>query len=102
MALQAIAQPVFATVLCFAAAPGVVPMTPLAADYVCAYGCRLTDANPRLEIEGAVARCWNEIGGLFVGEFHAPDSLACFRKTGHILDGGARIEWSDGVVWRRR
>ncbi len=72
-----------------------------AADYVCIYGCRATDANPRLEIQGRVARCWNELGGLYVGEFQPPDSIACFRKTGRVLDGGARIEWSDGVVWRR-
>lgn len=76
--------------------------TPPTADYVCAYGCRPTDANPRLEIEGDVARCWNELGGLYVGEFHPPNSIACFRKIGRILDGGARIEWSDGVLWRRR
>ncbi len=74
---------------------------PPAADYACAYGCRPTDASPRLEIEGNVARCWNELGGLYVGEFRPPDSIACFRKTGRILDGGARIEWSDGVLWRR-
>jgi hypothetical protein len=49
-----------------------------------------------------VARCWNELGGLYVGQFEPPDKLACFRKTGRILDGGARIEWSDGVLWRRR
>jgi hypothetical protein len=74
---------------------------PPAADYVCAYGCRATDANPRLEIRGDVARCWNELGGVYIGEFRPPDTLACFHKTGRILDGGARIEWSDGVVWRR-
>ena len=71
-------------------------------DYVCTYGCRETDANPRLEIEGNIARCWNELGGLYVGKFRPPDSVACFRKAGRILDGGARIEWSDGVIWRRR
>jgi hypothetical protein len=48
-----------------------------------------------------VARCWNELGGLYVGRFETPDKLVCFRKTGRILDGGARIEWSDGVVWLR-
>jgi hypothetical protein len=48
-----------------------------------------------------VARCWNELGGLYVGQFEPPDKLVCFRKTGRILDGGARIEWSDGVVWLR-
>jgi hypothetical protein len=75
--------------------------TPPFADYVCAYGCRLTDANPRLEIRGDVARCWNELGGLYVGEFLPPDGVSCFRKTGRLVDGGARIEWSDGVLWRR-
>jgi len=75
---------------------------PSAADYVCAYGCRPTDAQPRLEIEGAVARCWNELGGLYIGEFRPPDSVACFRKTGRIVEDGAGIEWSDGVIWRRR
>ena len=91
-----------ALLLMLAAVPAAAAETaPPAADYVCAYGCRVTDANPRLEIEGGVARCWNELGGLYVGEFHPPDSLSCFRKTGRIRDGGARIEWSDGVVWRR-
>jgi hypothetical protein len=85
-----------------AADPTAAEMAPLAADYVCAYGCRATDANPRLEIEGDVARCWNELGGLYVGEFRPPDGVACFRKTGRIVDGGAWIEWSDGVLWRRR
>ena len=68
----------------------------LIAEFVCTYGCRQTDANPRLEIEGSVARRWNEIGGLYVGEFHMPDIVACFHKTGRMLDGGARIDWSDG------
>lgn len=85
-----------------AADPTAAETAPPAADYFCAYGCRATDANPRLEIEGDVARCWNELGGLYVGEFRPPDSIACFRKTGRMLDGGARIEWSDGVLWRRR
>jgi hypothetical protein len=85
-----------------AADPAAAETAPPAADYVCAYGCRATDANPRLEIEGVIARCWNELGGLYVGEFRPPDSVACFRKTGRILDGGGRIQWSDGVLWRRR
>lgn len=72
------------------------------ADYLCVYGCRQTDANPRLEIDGTVARCWNEFGGLYVGEFRPPDQVACFRKVGRLINGGARIEWTDGVIWRRR
>jgi hypothetical protein len=89
------------SMLLLAAEPTAAETAPPAADYVCSYGCRATDANPRLEIEGGVARCWNELGGLYVGEFHPPDGLSCFHKTGRILDGGARIEWSDGVLWRR-
>ena len=81
---------------------GAAEIIPPAADYVCDYGCRQTDANPRIEIVGETARCWNEIGGLYVGEFLPPDKVACFHKTGRVLDGGALIEWSDGVLWRRR
>jgi hypothetical protein len=88
--------------LLLAVSPGSAQLALPAADYVCDFGCRQTDANPRLEIEGAVARCWNEIGGLYVGGFYPPDNIACFHKSGHILGGGARIEWSDGVLWRRR
>jgi hypothetical protein len=91
-----------APLLFLAASPGFAQPAPTAADYICEFGCRQTDANPRLEIEGTVARCWNEIGGLYVGELHPPDSVSCFHKSGHILGDGARIEWSDGVLWRRR
>lgn len=89
-------------VLFVLASPCFAQVAPPSADYVCAYGCRQTDANPRLEIQGTVARCWNEFGGVYVGEFNPPDSVSCFRKTGRIISGGARIEWSDGVLWRRR
>lgn len=88
-----------ALLVCFASPAAAEPF---AADYQCVYGCRVTDAPPRLEIEGNVARCWNEIGGLYVGSFAPPDHIACFRKTGRWLDGGARIEWSDGVIWVRQ
>jgi hypothetical protein len=91
-----------ASAVFFAAFPSFAQLAPPNADYVCTFGCRLTDANPRLEIKGAVARCWNEFGGIYVGEFRPPDSLACFHKIGRILGGGARVEWSDGVVWQRR
>jgi hypothetical protein len=91
-----------APLLFLAASPGFAESALPAADYVCAFGCRQTDANPRLEIEGTVARCWNEIGGLYVGEFHSPDRISCFHKVGRVVDNGARIEWSDGVLWRRR
>jgi hypothetical protein len=91
-----------APLLFLAAPPGFAQPALTAADYICALGCRQTDANPRLEIEGTVARCWNEIGGLYVGEYHPPYSISCFHKSGRILGDGARIEWSDGVLWRRK
>jgi len=73
----------------------------LTGDYVCSFGCRATDAPPRIEIEAGLARCWNEIGGLFVGEFHPPDEIVCFRKTGRVDPDGRTIRWSDGVIWIR-
>ena len=90
-----------AMLFCLAAGLAAAQTAPPAADYVCVYGCRATDASPRLEIEGGVARCWSELGGLYVGEYHPPDGVSCFHKAGRILDGGARIEWSDGVRWQR-
>jgi hypothetical protein len=73
----------------------------LSGDYVCAYGCRLSDANPSVTIDGAVARCTNEFGGLFVGRVLSATSIACFNKTG-VLDGdGVTLRWSDGVTWKR-
>jgi hypothetical protein len=55
---------------------------PRSGEYVCAYGCRATDANPTLQIDGDVARCVNEIGGLFMGRVLAGGAVACFRNTG--------------------
>jgi hypothetical protein len=48
-----------ALLLFLAADPTFAATAPPAVDCVCGYGCRVTDANPRLEIEGGVARCWN-------------------------------------------
>lgn len=73
----------------------------LAGDYVCAYGCRLTDANPSIEIKGGEAYCMNEYGGLFRGEALGPDVVACFRKTGRLSPDGLTLTWSDGVIWTR-
>jgi hypothetical protein len=70
-------------------------------DWVCAYGCRITDANPRVEVEGNAARCWNELGGVFFGAVLSAGSLSCFHKIGTLSCDGNTIEWSDGVIWKR-
>jgi hypothetical protein len=87
-------------------ASAVVPATAqcqntFSGDWVCAYGCRETDANPRVEVEGNAARCWNELGGVFFGALLSADSLSCFHKIGTLSRDGNTIEWSDGVVWKR-
>jgi len=76
-------------------------ISPLTGDYVCAYGCRLTDANPSLEVKGGEAICVNEYGGLFRGQVLSAESVACFRKTGRLSPDGSTLTWSDGVIWRR-
>ena len=74
----------------------------LTGDYVCAYGCRLTDANPSIEVKGGEANCENEYGGLFQGKPIGADGVACFNKTGRLSGDGLTITWSDGVVWKRQ
>ncbi len=76
-------------------------LTSFDGDYLCAYGCRATDANPRIEVAGQEARCWNELGGLFLGRLRPPDGIDCFRKLGTISCDGTTILWSDGVIWKR-
>jgi hypothetical protein len=73
----------------------------LSGDYRCAYGCRLTDANPSLEIRGDEAACMNEYGGLYRGRLFADGSLHCFNKIGRLQSDGRTIRWSDGVIWTR-
>ena len=73
----------------------------LSGDYVCVYGCRLTDANPSVAIDGADANCMNEFGGLFRGRVLTATSIACFNKTGVLAPDGVTLNWSDGVVWKR-
>jgi hypothetical protein len=75
--------------------------SPLTGDYVCAYGCRLTDANPGIVVNQGVADCTNEFGGLFRGQVLGADSVACFGKTGRLASDGLTLNWSDGVIWRR-
>jgi hypothetical protein len=73
----------------------------LTGDYVCTYGCRLTDANPSIGIKGGEVDCVNEYGGLFQGEPIGADGVACFCKTGRLSADGVTITWSDGVIWKR-
>jgi hypothetical protein len=73
----------------------------LSGDYVCTYGCRLTDAPPSIAIDGDKATCINEYGGLFHGRLLTGNSLSCFNKIGRLLEDGKTIEWADGVVWQR-
>jgi hypothetical protein len=73
----------------------------LSGDYVCSYGCRLTDANPSVAIDGETADCTNELGGIFHGRRLTETSIACFNKTGVLAEDGVTLRWSDGVVWKR-
>ena len=77
------------------------PLSRLTGDYVCAYGCRLTDANPSIGVKGSEVDCVNEYGGLFQGKLIGPNGVACFHKTGRVSADGVTIIWSDGVIWKR-
>jgi len=92
----------FAFALCAGLGPvSAQPASRLAGDYVCVYGCRLTDANPSVTVKADEADCINEYGGLFQGKVMGPDVVACFRKTGRLSADGLTITWSDGVIWKR-
>ena len=91
-----------AAVLLALACPAAAAQTaPLAGDYECVYGCRVTDANPSIAIAGERADCMNELGGMFHGAVLTPTTLACFNKTGALAPDGVTLTWSDGVIWRR-
>ena len=75
--------------------------TSIAGVYHCKSFCRLTDAAPSVEIVGSVAKCMNELGGIFSGKILSPNVVACFNKTGTLSQDGKTIEWSDGVIWAR-
>ena len=72
-----------------------------AGDYVCDYGCRLTDAPPSIKINGDVATCWNEFGGVYQGWLASKDEIYCFNKFGRLSGDRNVIRWDDGVVWKR-
>jgi len=74
----------------------------ISGDYVCAYGCRPTDAPPSVEIDGNTAICMNELGGVYRGRVLSDNSIACFNKVGTLSADGQTLRWDDGVVWKRR
>jgi hypothetical protein len=74
---------------------------PMSGDYACSYGCRLTDANPSVAIDGEKADCMNELGGIFHGRALSATSISCFNKTGVLASDGITLNWSDGVIWKR-
>jgi ABC-type oligopeptide transport system substrate-binding subunit len=73
----------------------------LSGDYLCAYGCRLSDVNPSVAVDGVVATCVNEFGGLFRGRVLSETSISCFNKIGVLASDGITLNWSDGVIWKR-
>jgi len=73
----------------------------ISGDYVCEYGCRLTDAAPSVEIDGNTAICMNELGGVYRGRLLTENSISCFNKVGTLSGDGKTIQWDDGVVWKR-
>jgi hypothetical protein len=87
----------------------VAPVSPMAAqgasamsgDYVCTYGCRLTDAAPSVRIDGGAAACMNEFGGLYRGRVLTENAISCFNKVGTLLSDGKTLRWDDGVIWTR-
>lgn len=75
--------------------------SPLEGEYVCAYGCRATDANPTLAVHGDEVDCMNEFGGLFRGKLLSQTSLACFGQTGVLARDRTTLTWTNGVIWMR-
>ena len=86
-----------------AVAPTYARGTPtIAGDYLCMKDCRPTDAPPNIEIDGGIALCRSELGGIYSGRLLSARSVACFDRTGVLSDDGATILWSDGAIWKRR
>ncbi len=75
--------------------------SPLDGEYVCAYGCRASDANPTLAVHGDEVDCVNEFGGLFRGRLLSQTSVGCFHQTGRLGRDGTTLTWSNGVIWKR-
>jgi hypothetical protein len=73
----------------------------IAGVYRCAYGCRLTDVDPSIEVNGDAADCMNELGGLYRGRAPTRTSVLCFGKVGALSADGTILRWNNGVVWVR-
>jgi hypothetical protein len=73
----------------------------LIGDYICQYGCRLTDALPSVAIDGDKADCMNELGGIFHGRRLNPRSIACFNQTGVLSADGKTLTWTNGEIWEK-
>jgi hypothetical protein len=84
------------------AAPQAQDGAALAGDYLCQYGCRVTDAPPSVAIDGDRADCMNEFGGMFHGRVLTGRSIACFNQTGALSPDCVTLTWSNGVIWRKR
>ena len=80
---------------------GAAAASPLDGEYVCAYGCRASDANPTLAVHGDAVDCMNEFGGVFRGKLLSRTSLACLRQTGVLGNDGITLKWTNGVIWKR-
>jgi hypothetical protein len=79
----------------------VAAAAPLDGEYVCAYGCRASDANPTLAVHGDAVDCMNEFGGVFKGKLLNQTSVACFRQTGVLGRDGITLKWTNGMIWKR-
>jgi hypothetical protein len=71
----------------------------LTGDFVCAYGCRPTDANPSVRVKNGEADCVNGYSGIFRGKPLGADGVACPRKTGRLSADGL-MRWRSPIVDR--
>ncbi len=74
----------------------------IAGDYECAYGCRVTDAAPSVEIDEAAAN-WgmNELGGDLSRPGAREQCDLLLQQGGTLLNDGVTLQWADGVIWKR-
>jgi hypothetical protein len=73
----------------------------MSGEYMCSYGCRVTDAAPSVKIDREAAICTNELGGIFYGRVLTETSITCFNKTGALSPDRKTIRWDGGMVWTR-
>ena len=100
-ALRKMAPLLFATLCAVPGLAGAPATGGFAGVYHCDYGCRPTDVDPTIEVDGDAANCMSELGGLFRGRIVGDRRIACFNKRGALSADGTILRWDDGVVWRR-